>query len=119
MTQESSAHQNFKDAILKAGPGDTKLLMKGLVPVRLLKNEFSQRIEELENQGPNLARLSELLGKGRARAGMLEGNLVEGELEIGQVSGMMSDIPSCIELVQQLISEYEMVVKRMPKSFDS
>ena len=106
LTQESSAHQNFKNAILSSKAGDTKLMMKNLVPVRLLSNKFSREIQKLEKVNATRDDLSKLLGKGRAKKGMLEGDLEEGELEIGQVSGMLEDIPTCSQLISRMITEY-------------
>lgn len=106
-TQESSAHINFKDAIIKAGSGDTLLSMKDIVPVRLLKNPFFEKVVELEKRCASKEELVELLGTGRARIGMLEGDLEEGELEIGQVSALIKDIPTVSKLVNNLIQEYK------------
>lgn len=105
-TVESSAHQNFKEAIVKAKSGDTCLSMKEVVPVRLLKNDFYQQVVELEKKCAGKDALIELLGKGRAKLGMLDGNLTEGELEIGQVSALIDDIPTVNILVKELLDEY-------------
>jgi enoyl-[acyl-carrier protein] reductase II len=104
-TAESSAHSHFKDAILKAGPGSTMLSMKNLVPVRLLKNKFFEDVKQLENNNATKEELAALLGHGRAKLGMLEGNMLEGELEIGQIAGLIKDIPTVEELVSKLIQE--------------
>ena len=106
-TVESSAHGNFKKAIVEAGFGDTKLMMKSVVPVRLLKNQFYDEIETLEQTGASNEELIAHLGKGRAREGMLEGDLNRGELEIGQVSGMISSTPTAAEYVEILLKEYD------------
>ncbi|MCY4380912.1 MAG: nitronate monooxygenase [Proteobacteria bacterium] len=108
-TVESSAHEKFKQAIVAAAPSDTHLMMKKIAPVRLLKNHFYQQVLSLEQSNGSTEELLALLGKGRAKAGMHEGDLTEGELEIGQVSGMISDIPTVAELVTQIISQYEQV----------
>lgn len=108
-TVESSAHPNFKSAIVNAGSGDTKLMMKRSIPVRLLRNKFSGEIEELEERGASGQELQQHLGKGRARRGMLEGDVEDGELEIGQVSGMIADIPTCADLVSELVSQLEVL----------
>ncbi|EQC49353.1 putative enoyl-[acyl-carrier-protein] reductase II [Bacteriovorax sp. BSW11_IV] len=113
LTIESSAHDNFKKAIQNAKSGDTKLVMKQLVPVRLLKNKFYDQVIELENRCATNDEMNELLGKGRAKAGMLEGNMDMGELEIGQVSALLKDIPTCEQLVQDLISEYHKALTRV------
>lgn len=120
MTQESSAHEHFKDAILKAHSGSTKLMMKNLVPVRLLLNEFSQAVALVEQTYTDLEvqkqKLIELLGSGRARKGMFEGDLKEGELEIGQVSGLITDIPSVRELMLELRAEMERAFVNLEKN---
>ncbi len=112
-TIESSAHDNFKQAIVNAGFGDTKLMMKSLVPVRLLKNHFYEEVEEMESRCASVEELRELLGKGRAKAGMLEGDLERGELEIGQVSAMIHDLPTTAEVVGRFIKEYQEAKDRL------
>lgn len=112
-TKESSAHANFKKAIMESGFGDTKLMMKNLVPVRLLKNKFSEDIAKLENISASSDKILELLGKGRAKAGMLDGDLIEGELEIGQVSAMVHNIPNVSEYVNELINHYSLTVEKL------
>ena len=112
-TSESSAHINFKRAIVASESGDTRLMMKPLVPVRLLDNPFSRQVSELESQGADAKALKTLLGKGRARLGMLEGDMEEGELEIGQVSAMVDDISSCAELVERLLNQYRQTLARI------
>lgn len=104
-TVESSAHQNFKEAILKSGPDSTMLAMKKYVPVRLLKNKFFEDVKKLEDEGATREALEKLLGHGRARKGMLEGDMVEGELEIGQVASLIKDLPTVDELVKRLVEE--------------
>jgi enoyl-[acyl-carrier protein] reductase II len=113
-TLESSAHPAFKQAIVTAGAGSTMLSMKKLVPVRLLKNHFYEQVAELEEKCASKEELSALLGKGRARLGMLEGNLEEGELEIGQVAGLVHDIPTVAELMHRLENEYSNAVRQLP-----
>ena len=105
-TRESSAHVNFKRAVVDSRSGDTRLMMKALVPVRLLDNDFSREVARRESLGADAEELRTLLGKGRARRGMLEGDVREGELEIGQVSAMVEDIPTCAELVERLLAQY-------------
>ncbi len=112
-TQESSAHDNFKKMILESSPGDTRLMMKKLVPVRLLKNKFSIEVEELEKNSASKEDLARLLGKGRAKLGMLDGQLEDGELEIGQVCSMIRDLPTVQGCVTQLINEYNLAIKRL------
>jgi enoyl-[acyl-carrier protein] reductase II len=104
-TQESSAHINFKNALLTSGPDSTMLTMKKSVPVRLLKNKFFEDIKKLEDQCASKDDLEKLLGHGRAKNGMLLGDLIEGELEIGQVVSLVRDLPTVQELVDRLIKE--------------
>lgn len=112
-THESSAHINFKNAVVNAREGDTLLSLKQLTPVRLLKNPFFEKVNELERSGASNDVLAELLGKGRAKKGMFEGDLVEGELEIGQVSGSISKIQSVAEVMEELIKEYNQTIKQL------
>lgn len=112
-THESSAHLHFKNAIIQAKEGDTQLTLKQLTPVRLIKNEFYQKIDALEKQGASLDELKEALGRGRAKKGMFEGDLVEGELEIGQVSGSINAIQSVAEVIQELVEEYNHTIKNL------
>lgn len=106
MTQESSAHDKFKQEIIKADSTSTMLMMKKHVPVRLLKNKFYHDVQELEEKCATQEALVELLGKGRARDGMLHGDLDRGELEVGQVVGLINDLSTVSELVDRLIEEY-------------
>ncbi len=99
---ESSAHQNFKEAILKAGEGDTKLSMKSLIPVRLLKNEFYMQVAKAEAEGADRSELMALLGRGRAKKGMFEGDLAEGELEIGQVASAVNEIRPAAQILKEI-----------------
>ena len=110
---EASGHRNFKNAIASAQEGDTSLTLKKIIPVRLIKNEFYKRIKFAEDTGASKDDLRELLGKGRAKMGMFEGDLNEGELEIGQVSGMIDDILPVSEIIGKLIFEFNETVKRM------
>lgn len=104
-TLESSAHDNFKQAILQSGSGSTMLSMKKVVPVRLFKNKFFEDITRMEEAGASKDELLNHLGHGRAKNGMLLGDMIEGEIEIGQISGLVKDVPSVFELVQRLIEE--------------
>ena len=105
-TPESSAHQNFKDYVLHAKEGDTKLTLKELTPVRLLKNEFFQKVKAAYKNGASQEELRRLLGRGRAKKGMFLGDLKEGELEIGQISGLMNEIKPAAEVVEEIWKEF-------------
>ena len=104
---ESSAHENFKQTILNVNEGDTQVTFKELAPVRLIKNKFYQDVEELYKKCPTVDDLKALLGRARAKRGMFEGDLVEGELEIGQIAGLIHDIKPAGEIVGTLIEEFE------------
>ena len=106
---ESSAHKNFKEKVVETADGDTKLTLKELTPVRLIRNDFFEEIQELYRQNPNKEELKELLGRGRAKKGMFEGDLKNGELEIGQIAGLIHAIKPAADIVKEIISEYEMV----------
>jgi enoyl-[acyl-carrier protein] reductase II len=106
---ESSAHENFKQSILDANDGSTLLTLKKLVPVRLLKNEFFYRVQEAENQGATSEQLKEILGRARAKKGMFEGDLQEGELEVGQVSGYINEIKSASDIIVEIIDEFNKI----------
>lgn len=103
---EASSHLNFKNAVLSAKEGDTLLSIKKLTPVRLLANPFAQQIQSAELQGAGAEELTALLGRGRAKKGMLEGDLTEGELEIGQVSALIDDIKPAGEIVAGIMDEF-------------
>ena len=103
---ESSGHENFKNRLINMNEGDTMLALKQLTPVRLIKNKFYQRIEEAERHGASLEELKELLGRSRAKRGMFEGDLDEGELEIGQVSAILKEIMPAGQIVHDLWSEF-------------
>ncbi len=106
VAEESSAHPNFKEKIISAAEGDTKLRMKKLVPVRLLKNEFADAIAQAEAEGANTATLMELLGRARAKLGMFEGDMENGELEIGQISAMLKEIKPAAEILNDIWREF-------------
>ena len=105
-SEEASSHVNFKQAVINAAEGDTFLSLKKLTPVRLIKNKFFQQIEEAERRGASEAELKELLGKARAKKGMHEGNLDEGELEIGQVSALLQDILPARKIVENVWQKF-------------
>lgn len=105
-SQESSAHAAFKQVIVDAKEGDTALTLKELAPVRLIKNKFYNDVAQLYAKGPSQEELKELLGRARAKKGMFEGDLVEGELEIGQISGLINEILPAGQIVKDMIREY-------------
>ncbi|MDT0688416.1 nitronate monooxygenase [Salegentibacter sp. F188] len=108
---EASSHPDFKEMVIKAQEGDTKLTLKELAPVRLLKNPFYSQIEELYKKNPGKDDLLKLLGRGRAKKGMFEGDLEEGELEIGQISGLIHEIKPAAAIVREIIEEFEQAQK--------
>ena len=110
---ESSSHDNFKKTILELKEGDTQLTLKELAPVRLIKNKFFNDIQELYAQCPSKEDLENLLGKRRAKRGMFEGDLVEGELEIGQIAGLIHDIKPVEIIVKDIIAEFELAKNEM------
>lgn len=113
VTQESSAHLAYKETAVQASDSDTVLTLKEIVPVRLLKNAFYQKVQQAYQQQATTEDLVELLGQGRARMGIFEGNLDEGEVEIGQVSGLIQDIPTVKELFHRLLKEYRDALVKM------
>ncbi len=106
---ESSAHQNFKQTILDTKEGDTQLTLKELAPVRLIKNKFYNDIQDLYSKCPSKNDLEKLLGNRRSKKGMFEGDLIEGELEIGQIAGIIHDIKSVQEIFQEILSEFNLL----------
>jgi enoyl-[acyl-carrier protein] reductase II len=106
LAEESSAHEQFKQLCLNLNEGDTKLLLKKLSPTRLVKSEFLAAVEALEDRGASVDELRELLGKGRAKKGIFEGDLTEGELEIGQVAALLREKQSVDEIMKDLIADY-------------
>ena len=106
VSHEASSHINFKNAIINASEGDTILSLKQLTPVRLLKNEFYKKVQEAENNCAGKEVLESLLGKGRSKKGMFDGNLEDGELEIGQVSALLNQIQPAAEIVEEIWEEY-------------
>jgi len=106
-SEESSSHMSFKHAVIDAKEGDTQLSMKQVVPVRLLKNVFYEQVREAEARGANKEELIALLGRGRAKKGMFEGDMEYGELEIGQVAAMIRDILPAGEIVQEIWNEFQ------------
>lgn len=116
-TPESSAHQNFKNAVIETKEGDTQLTLKQLTPVRLIKNKFFNEINEAEKRGATVEELTQLLGRARAKKGMFEGDLNEGELEIGQVSAMIKDIKPAAEVVDEIYSEFKSTITLLNSIF--
>lgn len=104
---ESSAHEVFKQKIIEATDGATKLSLKSVVPVRLIRNKFQQQTEEFERRGASPDELRELLGRGRARLGMFEGDADEGELEIGQVSALIDEIKPAAQIISEMMEEFD------------
>ena len=104
---ESSAHANFKETILKVNEGGTQLTLKELAPVRLIKNKFYQDVQDLYQKCPTKEELVALLGRARSKRGMFEGDLIEGELEIGQIAGIIHEIKPAAEIIHEMISDFE------------
>ncbi len=110
---ESSAHPNFKKAVVEAKEGDTVLTLKKLTPVRLIKNKFALTALEYEKRGATEEELQQLLGRARAKRGMFEGDLEEGELEIGQISALINDIKPAAEIIKEIMQEFYQTLDRM------
>lgn len=104
---ESSAHEDFKNAILNVKEGDTQVTLKELAPVRLIKNKFYQDVQHLYEKCPTKEELSQLLGRARAKRGMFEGDLVEGELEIGQIAGVIHEIKPVNAIIEEMIADFQ------------
>jgi enoyl-[acyl-carrier protein] reductase II len=116
-TPESSAHAAFKARILTSVEGDTRLSLKTLTPVRLLHNDFAARVQQAEERGASREELSEMLGRGRAKKGMFEGDLNEGELEVGQVSSMIRELKPASNIVHELMAEFDEAIQRLKSLF--
>ena len=110
-SEEASSHLSFKQAVINSSEGDTQLMMKKLTPVRLLKNKFFQEVHEAESRGADETELKIILGRARAKLGMHEGNLDEGELEIGQVSALVKDILPAAQIVSNIWNEFSEALK--------
>jgi enoyl-[acyl-carrier protein] reductase II len=110
---ESSAHQNFKQRIIETSEGDTMLTMKQLTPVRLIRNKFFQQVAEAEQRGASVEELKQLLGRARAKRGIFEGDLEEGELEIGQVAAAIRDIKPAGDILNEIWREYNVEKKKI------
>lgn len=114
---ESSANDHFKQAVINAVEGDTKLMLKQVTPVRLLKNKFFEEVFQAEAKGASVEELTQLLGRGRAKKGMFEGDLNEGELEIGQVSALIKEIKPAAQIIEEIIAEYKLAKEELTKGF--
>ncbi|SHG87939.1 enoyl-[acyl-carrier protein] reductase II [Flavobacterium fluvii] len=112
---ESSAHENFKNKIIETKEGETQLTLKELAPVRLIKNKFYQDVQQLYSKCPTKEELAALLGRARAKHGMFEGDLDEGELEIGQISGLIHDIKPAADIILEMIADFEQARKEVDK----
>lgn len=112
---ESSAHDNFKNAIVAAGDGSTQLSLKGLTPVRLLKNNFFEQVFAAEQRGASKEELQEILGRARAKRGMFEGDMEEGELEIGQIAGSIHSVQSVEEIVKEIVADYRLTLDELKR----
>ncbi len=112
-SNEASSHDDFKQMVIDAKEGDTHLTLKELAPVRMLKNKFYQDLATLYAKGPSVDELKNLLGRARAKRGMFEGDLEEGELEIGQVSGLIHDIKPAAEIINDMINDFKAIHKNM------
>ncbi len=112
-SEESSAHQAFKQVVVDAKEGDTQLTLKELAPVRLIKNKFYNELKELYKTAPTPEQLKELLGRARAKRGMFEGDLDDGELEIGQISGLIHDVKPVSKIVEDMVKEFEHAKQKM------
>jgi enoyl-[acyl-carrier protein] reductase II len=115
-TLESSAHENFKKEIIKATEGKTHLTLKEITPVRLLENPFYFKVQKAYEACATVEQLKELLGRGRAKKGMFEGDLEEGELEIGQISAIIDSIKPAAQVVQEMVNEYSQAKKEICES---
>ncbi len=116
-SEESSAHPAFKEVVVNAKEGDTELTLKELAPVRLIKNKFYQDVKELYKKSPTVDDLKALLGRARAKKGMFEGDLEEGELEIGQIAGLIHDIKPAATILHDMLKEYELAKKEVSNLF--
>ena len=114
-SHEASCHLNFKNAVISSQEGDTELSLKKLTPVRLLKNEFYNQVKRAEDNNAGVEELIQLLGRGRAKKGMFEGNMNDGELEIGQVSTLIKSILPAADIVNEIWAEYNIVINGLHK----
>lgn len=116
LTEESSAHENFKQLCLSLNEGDTKLLLKKLSPTRLVKGDFTTAVEEAEARGASVEEMKELLGKGRTKKGIFEGNLQEGELEIGQVASLFRETQTVADVMKEIIDDFRKGMEKIQQA---
>lgn len=112
-SEESSAHENFKNTVVNVKEGGTELSLKQVIPVRLIKNQFYNEIKDLENQGADPAQLAAHLGKGRSKKGMFQGDLNQGELEIGQIAGYINEVKPAARIVEEIVQEFNELSPKM------
>ena len=112
-SDEASCHPNFKDEVIKAAEGSTVLTLKEITPVRMLKNSFFQKIASLYEKGVDVEELKTTVGRGRAKKGMFEGDLEEGELEIGQIAGLINEVIPAAQIIDNFIEEYDQALKNL------
>ena len=115
LTQESSASEEFKNHCIGLNEGDTILSLKKVSPTRMIKNNFYRQVQELEDQGASADELRSLLGRGRSKRGIFEGDLVEGELEIGQIASLVREIKSAKEVVEEIVDDYILTIEKLNK----
>ncbi|MBK6953219.1 MAG: nitronate monooxygenase [Crocinitomicaceae bacterium] len=115
-SDESSAHENFKKTVINTADGGTQLTLKELTPVRLIKNEFYQKVQKAYTEGASVEDLKNLLGRGRAKKGMFEGDLIEGELEIGQIASIIKEIKPAAKIVEEIMAEYHEALQQLTSS---
>lgn len=118
LSKESSAHALFKEYVVQSKDGDTVLTLKELAPVRMLKNDFFKQIQDLYKKGTSKEELNQLLGRGRIKKGIFEGDLKEGNLEIGQISAILNSIDSVKDIIHQIIADYELAKKNLFSFYD-
>ncbi|MPN37891.1 hypothetical protein SDC9_185412 [bioreactor metagenome] len=113
LTEESSASEAFKQKCISLNEGDTMLSLKKVSPTRMVKNDFYRQVQELEDKGASADELRSLLGRGRSKRGIFEGDLVEGELEIGQIASLIDSIVPAEQVVREMIKEYSEAVEKL------
>lgn len=115
LTKESSAHDDFKKLCLSLNEGDTRLMLKKLAPTRLVKNQFYTQVEEAENRGASIEEMKTLLGRGRAKKGIFDGELEEGELEIGQVTALINELHTVEEVMKEIVNDFNNSIPKLKK----